>query len=82
MQLTPRLPPGRKSRKALAFADEIRRLRALGYTNEAIRQALADAGVEVSSSTVHREATRPVTAASGAAAPAAAARSHAQEETS
>lgn len=63
MQLTPRLPPGRKSRKALAFADEIRRLRALGYTNEAIRQALADAGVQVSSSTVHREATRRVEAA-------------------
>jgi hypothetical protein len=82
MQLTPRLPPGRKSRKALAFADEIRRLRALGYTNEAIQQALADAGVKVSRSTVHREATRPITAGSVATATNAAARSNAREETS
>jgi hypothetical protein len=62
MQLTPRLPPGRKSRKALAYASEIRRLRAEGYTNEAIREALADAGVKVSRSTVHREASRQAVA--------------------
>ena len=58
MQLTPRQPPGRKSRKVLAYASEIRRLRAEGHTNEAIREALADVGVEVSRSTVQREAKR------------------------
>jgi hypothetical protein len=34
------------------------RLRAQGYGFEAIRETLADAGVHVSKSTVHREATR------------------------
>lgn len=81
MQLTPRLPPGRKSRKALAFADEIRRLRALGYTNDAIRQALADAGVNVSSSTVHREATRPLACGPGATGSDAPAPTNVAEET-
>ena len=32
MDLTPKLPPGRANRKALAFATEITRLRAAGYT--------------------------------------------------
>jgi DNA-binding transcriptional MerR regulator len=56
--LLPKRPPGRANRKALAFASEILSLRAEGYSLEAIRQALADAGVEVSLSTVRREAAR------------------------
>ncbi|MBE2241929.1 MAG: hypothetical protein IAE86_04180 [Burkholderiaceae bacterium] len=58
MSLTPRRPPGRSTRKARAFADEIARLHADGYTCDAIREALADAGVYVSTSTVQREVTR------------------------
>lgn len=61
--LVPKRPPGRGSRKARAFASEIGRLHALGYTFEAIREALADAGVHVSKSTVQREAARCATAA-------------------
>ena len=52
------MPPGRCTRKALPFADEIHRLYATGYTLEAIRQALSAAGVTVSRSTVHREVAR------------------------
>jgi hypothetical protein len=58
MRLTPRRPPGRCTRKARAFADEIASLHADGHTCEAIREALADAGVQVSTSTVQREVTR------------------------
>ena len=58
MQLTPKLPPGRANRKALAFSSEIHRLRASGYSFEAIRLALLDAGVNVSRTTVKREAAR------------------------
>lgn len=58
MQLQPRHPPGRKSRKARAFAAEIHRLKADGYTCDEIRQALADVGLVVSRSTVQREAAR------------------------
>lgn len=58
MKLSPQLPPGRSSRKALAFVDEITRLVAEGYSGEAIRQALADAGVIVSKSTMRREVAR------------------------
>lgn len=58
MKLAPKHPPGRRTRKARAFEAEIRQLRAEGYTFEAIRAALADAGVMVSRSTVQREATR------------------------
>lgn len=58
VRLLPSQPPGRCTRKALPFADEIRRLHAMGYTLEAIRQALAAAGVSVSRSTVHREVRR------------------------
>jgi hypothetical protein len=57
-RLVPDLPPGRCTRKALPFADEIRRLYETGYTLEAIRRALAAAGVSVSRSTVHREVNR------------------------
>ncbi|MBK1611861.1 hypothetical protein CKO44_00050 [Rubrivivax gelatinosus] len=60
MALTPKRPPGRLSRKARAYANDIRRLYAEGYTLEAIREALADEGVVVSKSTVQRElAWRP-----------------------
>lgn len=58
LRLTPRHPPGRSSRKARAYAAEIGRLHALGYTLDAIRTALADVGVIVSLSTVRREAIR------------------------
>lgn len=58
VRLVPEMPPGRCTRKALPFADEIHRLHATGYTLEAIRQALSAAGVAVSRSTVHREVAR------------------------
>jgi len=58
MRLTPKHPPGRCTRKARTFADEIARLHADGYTCAAIREALADAGVQVSTSTVQREVTK------------------------
>jgi len=58
VRLLPDMPPGRCTRKALPFADEIHRLYATGYTLEAIRQALSAAGVTVSRSTVHREVSR------------------------
>lgn len=58
MHLAPKLPPGRPSRRALAFAAEIHRLRVAGYSYESIRLALLDAGVVVSRSTVRREAAK------------------------
>ena len=58
VKLDPTLPPGRGDRKALAFRAEIHRLRKAGYSLGAIRTALAAAGVHVSRSTVHREASR------------------------
>jgi hypothetical protein len=58
MKLAPIAPPGRVTRKARAFTAEILRLRDEGYTFEAIRAALADAGVHVSSSTVRREVAK------------------------
>ena len=58
MPLTPRHPPGRVNRKARAFERDIARLRSEGYTCEAIREALAEVGVDVSLSTVQREAAR------------------------
>lgn len=57
-RLIPRRPPGRCNRKARTFSAEIRRLRAEGYSFEVIREALAEAGVVVSNSTVQREAAR------------------------
>lgn len=59
MQLKPKMPPGRSSRKALRYVHEVRRLRAEGHTLESIRLALLDAGISVSLSTVRREAARP-----------------------
>lgn len=58
MPLTPKRPPGRSTRKARAFEADIAQLRAQGYTLEAIREALAEAGVHVGKSTVQREAAR------------------------
>ena len=59
MQLQPRRPPGRTDRKAAAYASEIARLRAEGYTYEAIREALADVGIQLSTSALRREVHRP-----------------------
>lgn len=61
MKLVPIRLPGANARKVRAFANEIRQLRAQGYTFEAIREALAAAGVHVSNSTVQREAARAAT---------------------
>ncbi len=58
MSLNPADPPGHLNRKALRYAREIVRLRREGYTCEAIRRALFDAGLRVSLSTVKREAAR------------------------
>jgi hypothetical protein len=58
MQLQPKGPPGRATRKALLYASEVRRLHAEGHTLESIRLALLDAGVSVSISTVRREVVR------------------------
>jgi hypothetical protein len=56
VRLIPKDPPGRANRKARSFALEIVRLRSEGYTCNAIRIALAEIGVDVSLSTVQREA--------------------------
>ena len=58
MDLMPKLLPGRANRKAKAFTAQIQRLRSVGYTFEAIRQALLEAGVDVSRATVKREADK------------------------
>ena len=59
MRISPKDPPGRANRKALRFSVEIRRLRNAGYTFSAIRMALLEAGVDVSLTTIKREAARP-----------------------
>ena len=67
MKLLPKEPPGRITRKARRFEAEIAQLRAQGYSLDAIRRALAGAGVQVSISTVRREAIRhAIPAATGA----------------
>lgn len=58
MKLVPPGPPGRITRKARDFEADIAQLRAQGYTLDAIRRALDAAGVQVSISTVRREALR------------------------
>ncbi len=58
MQLQPKRPPGRADRKAAAYASEIVRLRVEGYTYEAIREALADVGIELSECALRREVRR------------------------
>ena len=75
MSLTPQRPPGHANRKARAFESEMRLLREEGYTLQAIREALAEAGVRVSKSTVQRELTRPPRRRLAAPPPAAAVRS-------
>ena len=59
MQLQPKRQPGRVDRKAAAYADQIVKLRLEGYTYEAIREAMADAGIELSTSALRREVRRP-----------------------
>lgn len=66
MDLLPKLPPGRANRKALAYTAEIHRLRSAGYSFEAIRLALREVGVEVSSTTVKREAAKKLAMPRGA----------------
>lgn len=58
MQLQPKRPPGRTDRKAARYSADIARLRSAGYTYEAIREALADVGVLVSTSALRREVRR------------------------
>lgn len=70
MKLAPKDPPGRSTRRARGFALEIGRLRVQGYTLEAIREALGDAGVNVSKSTVQREVARLASRSSSGAATA------------
>jgi hypothetical protein len=73
MDLQPIRPPGRTDRKVGAYATDIRRLRAEGYTFEAIREALAAIGIEASVSALRREVRRlghAVTAAHVSSPPA------------
>jgi len=58
MKLIPKTPPGRSNRKARAFTAEIARLCRDGYGCAAIQEALAEAGMQVSLSTVQRELVR------------------------
>jgi hypothetical protein len=58
MSLQTRRPPGHAKRKALTYAADIIGLRVQGHSFAAIREALEDAGVLVSISTVRREAMR------------------------
>jgi hypothetical protein len=55
MNLQTRRPPGHAKRKALTYTADIVGLRIQGHTYSAIREALEDAGVLVSISTVRRE---------------------------
>lgn len=66
MPLTPPVPPGRTNRKARAFTAEIQRLRSAGYSVEAVRLALLEAGLAVSPSTIKRETARSVALAPAA----------------
>jgi hypothetical protein len=67
MALTPKLPPGRANRKALAYTAEIQRLRASGYSFEAIRVTLLEAGLAVGLTTIKREAAKKPSIAAAAA---------------
>jgi hypothetical protein len=58
MELQPKRPPGRTDRKAAAYVSEIVRLRRNGYTYEAIREALAEVGIDLSTSALRREVHR------------------------
>lgn len=69
MSLQTRRPPGHANRKALAYAADIATLREAGHTYESIRQALEDAGVQVSLSTVRREVLRDARSVGAIVAP-------------
>jgi hypothetical protein len=71
VKLTPIRLPGPNARKARAFEADIVQLRAQGYTFEAIREALAAAGILVSNSTVQREVARATRRAVHATPPTA-----------
>jgi len=60
MMLNPKGPPGHAKRKARHFEQEIVRLHGVGYSYRAIREAPAEVGVHVSTSTVKRECGRHV----------------------
>src|SRR4051794_16233324 len=60
MSLQTRRPPGHAKRKALTYAVDIVNLRGQGHSYSAIREALEDAGVLVSISTVRREVLKGV----------------------
>jgi hypothetical protein len=62
MSLQPRRPPGHGKRKALTYAADIVSLRGQGHSYSAIREALEDAGVQVSISTVRREVIKGTSA--------------------
>lgn len=62
MNLQTRRPPGHAKRKALTYAADIISLRGQGHSYSAIREALEDAGVLVSISTVRREVLRGASA--------------------
>ena len=63
MSLQTRRPPGHAKRKALTYAADIIHLRSQGHTLSAIQEALEDAGVPVSISTVRREVLKGATTA-------------------
>ena len=69
-KLIPRTAAGRANRRARAFSSEIARLRREGYGYVAIQEALADAGVADSKSTVQREVARIARAAPSNPGPA------------
>lgn len=58
VELKPKRQPGRADRKAAAYAEEIVRLRAANYTYEAIREAMAEVGIALSTSALRREVRR------------------------
>ena len=62
MSLQTRRPPGHGKRKALTYAADIVSLRDQGHSYSAIRDALEDAGVLVSISTVRREVLKGTSA--------------------
>lgn len=58
VKLQAKRPPGRADRKAGAYASEILRMRAEGYTYEAIREALASVGITLTEASLRREVRR------------------------
>jgi hypothetical protein len=65
MNLQTRRPPGHGKRKALTYAADLVSLRGQGHSYSAIREALEDAGVLVSISTVRREVLKGTSTAAG-----------------